>query len=143
MRKAESRIAIFYPWTGLPALDRGSARRVVPLVRLLAERYDQVRVVSPGTRLEPLDVGNVEYHFQQPSATERLYLKMAFVVFDSAFHRLFRGRITVRERRQWWHYLSADIQWNMAREARRTVSWSSVVLLEYPFWAKAVLASCS
>jgi glycosyltransferase involved in cell wall biosynthesis len=53
-----------------------------------------------------------------------------------------RGRVTTRERRQWWHYLSADIQWNMAREARRTVSWSSAVLLEYPFWAKAVLASC-
>ena len=28
MRKAETRIAVFYPWTGLPALDRGSARRV-------------------------------------------------------------------------------------------------------------------
>ena len=94
MRKAETRIAVFYPWTGLPALDRGSARRVVPLVRLLAERYDAVRVISPGARIDRCESGNVEYHFQQPSAIERVWLRAAFAVFDGAFHRLFRGRIS-------------------------------------------------
>ena len=143
MGKAETRIAVFYPWTGLPALDRGSARRVVPLVRLLAERYNEVRVVSPGARFKRWKFGNVEYHFQRPSAIERLWLRAAFVVFDGAFHHLFRGRVTARERRQWWHYLSADFQWGLTHETRQAVSWSSVVLLEYPFWEKAVLASCA
>ena len=143
MGKAESRIAVFYPWTGLPALDRGSARRVVPLVHLLAERYDEVRVISPGARLDRWKFGNVEYQFQRPSAMERLCLGAAFAVFDGAFHHLFRGRVTARERRQWWHYLSVDLQWSLARETRRTVSWSSVVLLEYPFWEKVVLAGCA
>ena len=143
MKKGESRIAVFYPWTGLPAMDRGSARRVVPLVRLLGERYEHVRVVSPGDRLKRLNLGNVEYWFLGPSAIERLWLKSAFAVFDGAFHRLLRGRVTPRERRQWWHYLSADFQRSLAREAQRTISWSSAVLLEYPFWEKAVLASCA
>jgi hypothetical protein len=142
MSKAESRIALFYPWTGLPALDRGAARRVVPLVRLLGEHYDQVRVISPGKSSGSLSIGNVEYYFQQPSAVERLCLQMAFVIFDGAFHRLFGRRVNARERRQWWHYLSSDIQWSLARQIRRTVSWASAVLLEYPFWGRAVLASC-
>ena len=124
-------------------MDRGSARRVVPLVRLLAERYDEVRVVSPGPAQIRWKSGNVEYRFQQPSAIERVWLRAAFAVFDGAFHHLFRGRVTARERRQWWHYLNADFQRSLAREVRRTVSWSSVVLLEYPFWEKAVLASCA
>ena len=143
MGKAETRIAVFYPWTGLPALDRGSARRVVPLVRLLAERYDEVRVLSPGARFKRWKSGNVEYRFQQPSAIERLWLRAAFVVFDGAFHHLFRGRVTARERRQWWHYLGVDFQWSLAHETRQAVSWSSAVLLEYPFWEKVVLASCA
>jgi glycosyltransferase involved in cell wall biosynthesis len=143
MEKAETRIAVFYPWTGLPALDRGSARRVVPLVRLLAERYDEVRVISPGVHFKQWKSGNVEYHFQRPSAIERLWLRAAFVVFDGAFHHLFRGRVTPRERRQWWHYLGVDFQWNLTRETRKAVSWSSVVLLEYPFWEKVVLSNCA
>jgi glycosyltransferase involved in cell wall biosynthesis len=143
MKEGERRIAVFYPWTGLPAMDRGSARRVVPLVRLLAERYEYVRIVSPGDQRKRLNLENVEYRFLAPSAIERLWLKAAFAVFDGAFHRLFHGRVTPRERRQWWHYLSADFQRSLAREARRIVSWSSVVLLEYPFWEKAVLASCA
>jgi len=142
IRAKDARIAVFYPWTGLPDMDRGSARRVVPLVRLLAERYGQVRVLSPGVRLEPWKFENVEYHFQQPSALERVWLAVAFSVFDGAFHHLSRGRVTARERRQWWHYLSADFQWSLARKTREEVSWSSVVLLEFPFWERAVLASC-
>jgi hypothetical protein len=102
MRKAETRIVVFYPWTGLPASDRGSARRVLPLVRLLAERYDQVRVVLPGVRSNQSSLGNVEYRLQQPSAIERVWLRAAFAVFDGAFHHLSRGRVTARERRQWW-----------------------------------------
>ena len=116
MKRAETRIAVFYPWTGLPALDRGSARRVVPLVRLLAERYDQIRVVSPGNGSDRWRSGNVEYHFQRPSTLERLWLTAAFMAFDGHFHHLFRGHISARERRQWWHYLQVDFQWNLKRK---------------------------
>ena len=50
MTNANIRVAVFYPWTGLPALDRGSARRVVPLINLFASRYSAVKVLSPGDR---------------------------------------------------------------------------------------------
>ena len=39
--------------------------------------------------------------------------------------------------------LCMDFQWNLAREAGRPSPWASVVLLEYPFWEKAVLPSCA
>ena len=143
MRKAESRIAVFYPWKGLPALDRGSARRVIPLVRLLAERYDEVRILSPGLPSNRWKCQNVEYLFQQPSAIERVWLSAGFAIFDGALHHLLRGRVSPRERRQLWHYLYADFQRSLAREARRVIRWASVVLLEYPFWGKAVLPSCA
>ncbi len=143
MRTAETRIAVFYPWKGLPALDRGSARRVIPLVRLLAERYQEVRILSPGLPSDRCRCQNVEYLFQQPSAIERLWLSAAFAIFDGALHHLLRGRVSARERRQLWHYLYADFQGSLAREARRLIQWASVVLLEYPFWEKAVLPSCA
>ena len=115
---------------------------MIPLVRLLAERYDEVRILSPGLPSNRWKCQNLEYLFQQPSAVERLWLSAAFAIFDGALHHLFRGRVSPRERRQLWHYLYADFQWSLAREAcgsSMDIGRSSRI----PFWGKAVLPSCA
>ena len=61
MTKADTRVAV-YPWTGLPALDRGSARRVVPLINLFAAHYLEVKILSPGIG-NPVKNGNIEYQY--------------------------------------------------------------------------------
>src|SRR5262245_38060059 len=109
MTRSNTRVAVFYPWTGLPALDRGSARRVVPLINLFADRYSEVKVLSPGNH-EPVVQANVEYLFQKPSAMEQLLLRAAHWFYDGLLHHFSRGLISPRERRQWWHYLSVRLQ---------------------------------
>jgi glycosyltransferase involved in cell wall biosynthesis len=141
MRKADIRVAVFYPWTGLPNLDRGSARRVVPLINLFADHYSEVKVLSPGNR-DGLKMGNLEYLFQHPSAPERVLLRAAHWLYDGMLHHSSRGQITPRERRQWWHYLGVRLQPSLRRRVHELVAWSSIAFLECPFWDKAVLRAC-
>lgn len=141
MRKADIRVAVFYPWTGLPALDRGSARRVVPLIDLFADNYAEVKVLSPGNRGK-VENGNVEYLFHHPSAPERALLRTAHWLYDGMLYHLSRGRITPRERRQWWHYLSVRLQPSLFKRVRELVTWSSIAFLECPFWDRAVRRAC-
>jgi glycosyltransferase involved in cell wall biosynthesis len=141
MRSTDIRVAVFYPWTGLPALDRGSARRVVPLINLFAEHYSEVKVLSPGHR-DGVKTGNIEYLFHYPSATEQNLLKAAHWLYDGMLHHWSRGRITPRERRQWWHYLSVDLQPSLGKQVHELVAWSSIAFLECPFWDSAVRRAC-
>jgi glycosyltransferase involved in cell wall biosynthesis len=141
MTKAETRIAVFYPWTGLPALDRGSSRRVVPLMNLLGSHFGEVKVLSPG-RPRSIAKANVEYLFHDPTAAEKLVLRAAHYVYDGILYHLSRGLITARERRQWWHYLGVRFQLSLRREVHRLVAWSSVAFLECPFWENAVRGAC-
>ncbi|HEY5742290.1 MAG TPA: hypothetical protein VIS99_07095, partial [Terrimicrobiaceae bacterium] len=141
MKKNETRIAIFYPWTGLPALDRGSARRVVPLVNLLAENYAEVKVLSPGN-LSAIGNGNIEYLFIHPTPSERAVLRLIHWLYDGVLYHLSRGQITPRERRQWWQYLSVRLQPSLTKGVQELVAWSSIALLEFPFWESAVRAAC-
>jgi glycosyltransferase involved in cell wall biosynthesis len=137
MKKAETRIAVFYPWTGLPALDRGSSRRVVPLINLLASHFGEVKVLSPGSPRSMAEA-KVEYLFHDPTAAERMLLQTAHYVYDGILHHLSRGLITARERRQWWHYLSVRFQPSLRRKVHRLVAWASIAFLECPFWDSAV-----
>ena len=93
MTKAETRIAVFYPWTGLPALDRGSSRRVVPLINLFGSHFGEVKVLSPGSP-QRIAEANVEYLFHDPTAAERMLLRAAHYVYDGMLHHLSRGFIT-------------------------------------------------
>jgi glycosyltransferase involved in cell wall biosynthesis len=141
MTKADRRIAVFYPWAGLPALDRGSARRIVPLINLFAAHYSEVKVLSPGNG-RALKNGNIEYLFEHPSAPERILLRTAHWLYDGILHYSSRARITPRERRQWWHYLSVKLQPSLLRCVHELVAWSSIAFLECPFWDTAVRRAC-
>ena len=141
MIKGDTRVAVFYPWTGLPALDRGSARRVVPLINLFAAHYSEVKVLSPGFG-NPVKSGNIEYLFQGPSRLERLLLTTAHWFYDGILHHSSRAQITPRERRQWWHYLSVKLQPSLLRRVHELVAWSSIAFLECPFWGSAVRRAC-
>ncbi len=141
MGNNDTRVAVFYPWTGLPALDRGSARRVVPLINLLADHYTEIKVLSPGHR-DRVMRGNVEYLFQYPPAPERVLLRAAHWLYDGILHHFSRGQITPRERRQWWHYLNVKLQPSLLRRAHQLIAWSSIAFLECPFWDTAVRRAC-
>jgi len=141
MRSADTRVAVFYPWTGLPALDRGSARRVVPLINLFAAHYSEVKVLSPGIS-KPVKSRNIEYLFQYPSRLEKLFLRTAHWFYDGILHYSSRAQITPRERRQWWHYLNVRLQPRLLRRVHELVGWSSIAFLECPFWGSAVRRAC-
>ena len=141
MRSADTRVAVFYPWTGLPALDRGSARRVVPLINLFAAHYSEVKVLSPGIS-KPVKSRNIEYLFQYPSRLEKLFLRTAHWFYDGILHYSSRAQITPRERRQWWHYLNVRLQPTLLRRVHELVGWSSIAFLECPFWGSAVRRAC-
>ncbi|MFZ4776137.1 MAG: glycosyltransferase family 4 protein [Terrimicrobiaceae bacterium] len=128
------KIGVLYPWTGLPEMDRGSARRVVPIVSLLAEHFESVEVLSPGDKDSVLD-GNIKYTFYHPGTAERWLSALAFRLFEGTTYHLWRGRVPVRQRRQWWHYLQPRFQPSLGTAIRRLVSRADVVLLEYPFWS--------
>ena len=141
MTNADTRVAVFYPWTGLPALDRGSARRIVPLINLFAAHYSEVKILSPGSG-HAVKSGNIEYLFEHPSALERLVLRTAHWFYDGILHHSSRAQITPRERRQWWHYLSVKLQPSLLRRVHELVAWSSIAFLECPFWDSAVRRAC-
>jgi glycosyltransferase involved in cell wall biosynthesis len=141
MTKADTRIAVFYPWTGLPALDRGSARRLVPLINLFAAHFSEVKILSPGIG-NSVKSGNIEYLFQYPSRLERLLLRTAHWFYDGILHHFSRAQITPRERRQWWHYLSVKLQPTLLRRVHELVGWSSIAFLECPFWGSVVRRAC-
>ncbi len=141
MGKADTRVAVFYPWTGLPALDRGSARRIVPLINLFAAHYSEVKVLSPGIGRR-VKSGNIEYLFQHPSTLERVLLRTAHWLYDGILHHSSRAQITPRERRQWWHYLNVKLQPSLLRRVHELVAWSSIAFLECPFWGSVVSRAC-
>jgi glycosyltransferase involved in cell wall biosynthesis len=141
MRKSDIRIAVFFPWSGLPARDRGSARRIVPLINLFAEHYAEVKVLSPGNR-RGVEKGNIEYRFLHPTTAERTFLGLANRLYDGILYHLSRGRITPHERRQWWHYLGAKLQPSLFKRVDELVAWSSIAFLEFPFWESAVRRAC-
>jgi glycosyltransferase involved in cell wall biosynthesis len=141
MTKADTRVAVLYPWSGLPALDRGSARRVVPLINLLAAHYSEVKILSPGIG-NPVKSGNVEYLFQFPTRLERVLLRTAHWFYDGILHHSSRAQITPRERRQWWHYLNVKFQPSLLKRIHELVAWSSIAFLECPFWGSAVRGAC-
>ena len=134
---ADLDVALLYPWTGLPAADRGAARRVIPLISLLSEHSRSVFVLSPGVQADRRQ-GNVRFAFHRPRPLERILLSAAFRVYDGVSHHVCRGKVSARERRQLWHYWQAGLQPSLSRCIREAVSQSRVVFLEYPFWFRQV-----
>lgn len=128
------KIGLLYPWTGLPEMDRGAARRVVPLVSLLSDHFETIEVLSPGDK-EPVTDGNVTYLFHQDAPTERRISSLAYRLFEGTTYHFWRGRVSLRERRQLWHFIQPHFQPSLRAAIRRLASRTDVLLLECPFWA--------
>lgn len=135
MEATDVRVAVFYPWGGLPARDRGAARRVVPMIEAIAAHFGLVTVLSPGRRSNDLQDRNIHYVFHEQPLWEKACCGLAWRLYDAVTHHLWRGKIGVRARRQWWHFLQPSLQPSLAGRIREIVSDSDVVMLEYPFWS--------
>jgi hypothetical protein len=97
---AEARVGVLYPWPGLPGMDRGAARRVGPMIEVLAAHFRQVEVLSPGTGGETRR-GNITYRAHEITPAEKARTNQAFTIFDGITHHLWRGRVPIHQRRQW------------------------------------------
>lgn len=117
-------------------MDRGSARRVVPLLELLSRSGVSVSVLCPGEGREIVSCNGVAYHFWKPGKLELAFAEISWRIYDSFFYRVSRGRTTARQRRQWWHYLRAGLFPSLRRAVRNRTAEADVVLLEYAFWFK-------
>ena len=125
-------IAVLYPYPGLPAMDRGAARRVVPLLSLLGENFNHVTVLSPGGGKFRHD--GVDYAPLVEGCVESKLLGVAFKFYDGlTYHCL--GRQDIRRRRQWWNFIRPRLQLSLRRALCDICATADVVLLEYPFWS--------
>ena len=120
-------------------MDRGSAWRVVPLVRLLGALSNRCTFFRPdGSAREPWKRGVLVLG---PAALERVLSSLRSRSSTAHFTALSRARHPARAKT-----IVGTTQRRLpglAREARRIVSSSSAVLLEYPFSEKTVLSSCA
>jgi glycosyltransferase involved in cell wall biosynthesis len=130
----DAKVAVLYPWTGLPSMNRGAGRRIVPLIILLAGHFREVTVLSPGHEAEQ-KYGNIRYLFHQPAPIESVLTHFAFWLFDGLTYHSWRGKLSIRERRQWWHYLQPAFQPSLGRAIRDVTRRADIILLDYPFWS--------
>ena len=131
----EISVGVLYPWTGLPSMDRGSARRLVPLVSLLAENFSRVTVFSPGGG--PTHYEGADYVPVNAGALERRFVELAREFYEGITYHAF-NRLDIRSRRQWWNFLQPLLQRSLHRALRQASETSDVLLLEYPFWSRAL-----
>ena len=118
-------------------MNRGTGRRIVPLIELLAGHFREVTVLSPG-RMAEQRYGNIRYLFHQPALIESVLTQFAFRLFDGLTYHFWRGKLSIRERRQWWHYLQPAFQPSLGRAIRDVTRRADIILLDYPFWSRLV-----
>lgn len=133
MKLSDTKVGLLYPWEGLPCMDRGSARRVSPLISLLGRECKSVEVLSPGGTA-PCVEGNVTFRYHRPGRVEEFLTRGGFWLFDGITYHLWNGSDPARERRQWWHYLKARLTPSLKDEIRKVSERNDVLLVEYPFW---------
>ena len=136
-RPLERRVAVLFPWgDDLVEPSTGAARRVKPMLDLLATRYTQVRVLQDVDRL-PRRAGVVEY--EPDPLLKRSETRPWF--------RLARAALRAMGARD-GEELYALLHLAPARDAAfrthvdEVVAWADLVLLEYPFWAEVVRTAC-
>ncbi len=133
MQLSEARVGVLYPWPGLPSMDRGSARRVAPLISLLGSHCKSVEVLSPGNQ-PACSQERITFQYHHPNSVEKILVDTAFRLFDGITHHLWRGKISARERRQWWHYIQPRLLPSLKSAIRDLCGRSDLLLMEYPFW---------
>lgn len=132
---SEDSILVLYPWPGLPATDRGSALRVVPLLRLLVSQGYRVTVLSPGELSGPVQDGGIDYVRWSPSCWERAVGDFLWRIYDGLVYHATNRSTSPRQRRQWWHYIDAGLKPSLRRKISELAKNSRLILLEYAFWS--------
>ena len=128
-------IAVLYPYTGLPSMDRGAARRLMPLVSLLAENFSRITVLSPGAG--PFTRDGVEFVPVTETPNGRRFLELAFKLYDGVTYHAF-NRLDIRSRRQWWNFIRPVLDSTLHRALAKVSTSADVILLEYPFWSRTL-----
>ena len=136
MNDKDISVGVLYPWTGLPSMDRGAARRLMPLVGLLAERFGRVTVLSP--EAGPFRQGGVDFVPVLQTAAERVFIDLACRLYEGLTYHGLPGHLEIRSRRQWWHFIRPLLHGSLRRSLRRVGAQSDVLLLEYPFWSRVL-----
>ena len=128
-------VAILYPYTGLPSMDRGAARRLMPLVSLLSENFSRITVLSPGAG--PFVRDGVEFEPVTETPNGRIFLELAFKLYDGVTYHAF-NRLDIRSRRQWWNFIRPVLDSALQRALVKVSASADVILLEYPFWSRTL-----
>lgn len=128
-------VAVLYPYTGLPSMDRGAARRLMPLVSLLSENFSRITVLSPGAG--PFVRDGVEFEAVTETPNGRLFLEFAFKLYDGVTYHAF-NRLDIRSRRQWWNFIRPVLDSALHRALVKVSASADVFLLEYPFWSRTL-----
>ena len=128
-------VAVLYPYTGLPSMDRGAARRLMPLVSLLSENFSRITVLSPGAG--PFVRDGVEFVPVTETHNGRLFLELAFKLYDGLTYHAF-NRLDIRSRRQWWNFIRPLLDNSLHRALAKVSASADVILLEYPFWSRTL-----
>lgn len=116
-------------------MDRGAARRLMPLVSLLAGNFSRITVLSPGAG--PFVRDGVQFIPVTETPSGRLFLELAFKLYDGVTYHAF-NRLDVRGRRQWWNFVRPVLDSALQRALVRVSASADVILLEYPFWSRAL-----
>lgn len=128
-------VAVLYPYTGLPSMDRGAARRLMPLVSLLAENFSRITVLSPGAG--PFVREGVQFLPVTETPNGRLFLELAFKFYDGVTYHAF-SRLDIRSRRPWWNFIRPVLDRALHRALVKVSASTDVILLEYPFWSRTL-----
>jgi len=135
-RRAPRRVAMFYPWPDLLERSTGASLRCNLLLDVIAPQVDSVEVLqsghAPATRR-----GNVHIA-AAPLRLRHDLMRRAFRLAALPF----TGRAGFGEELFLWYHLERLLDPGFRRQVREIVRRADVVLLEYSFWGRIVLAAC-
>ena len=136
-RPLDRRVAVLFPWgDDLVEPSTGAARRVRPMLDLLATRYTQVRVLQDVDRPRQRS-GAVDYepHALLKRSERRPWFRLARAALKA---------LGARNGEELYALLHLAPARDAAFRAHvdEVVEWADLILLEYPFWAEVVGAAC-
>ncbi len=127
------RALILYPHDDVVGSQGGASRRVNLMMDFLAARGIRVRVLESGDHPRlTLRGAEVEALGAEPRAKRR----RDWTDFLLKLRSLGRG---LQHRWIFWHYVRIQASPPQRRRILQSIRWADVVLLEYPFWADAVI----
>lgn len=130
------RAVMFYPWDDLATRSGGAALRCNLLLDHLAPHFESICVLQSGDT--PLfRRGSIEVQ-AAPKPWHLVLVRRAFRLLAFPF----LGRARFGQELYLWHHLDRRLDKAFARRVRDMVRHADVVLLEYSFWAHAVLRAC-